>query len=131
MRFWQPADMVKKYHSALALRLGRNIAAFRRSAALKQEQLAELIEVEISTVSRYETGVTLPSLVTLAKLAEVLHCTMAELLVEKIPADSPEAIRIEAMLELLLPAERKMVIDVIETLVAFSRQQKAMISRKH
>jgi transcriptional regulator with XRE-family HTH domain len=123
--------MVKKYHSALALRLGRNIAAFRRSAALKQEQLAELIEVEISTVSRYETGVTLPSLVTLAKLAEVLHCTMAELLVEKIPADSPEAIRIEAMLELLLPAERKMVIDVIETLVAFSRQQKAMISRKH
>jgi len=123
--------MVKKYHSALALRLGRNIAAFRRSAALKQEQLAELIEVEISTVSRYETGVTLPSLVTLAKLAEVLHCTMAELLAEKIPADSPEAIRIEAVMELLLPAERKMLIDVIETLVEFSRQQKAMISRKH
>ncbi len=123
--------MVKKYHSALALRLGRNIAAFRRSAALKQEQLAELIEVEISTVSRYETGVTLPSLVTLAKLAEVLHCTMAELLAEKIPADSPEAIRIEAVMELLLPAERKMLIDVIETLVEFSRQQKAMLSRKH
>jgi transcriptional regulator with XRE-family HTH domain len=123
--------MVKKYHSALALRLGRNIAAFRRSAALKQEQLAELIEVEISTVSRYETGVTLPSLVTLAKLAKVLHCTMAELLAEKIPADSPEAIRIEAVMELLLPAERKMLIDVIETLVEFSRQQKAMISRKH
>jgi len=123
--------MVKKYHSALALRLGRNIAAFRRSAALKQEQLAELIEVEISTVSRYENGVTLPSLVTLAKLAEVLHCTMAELLAEKIPADSPEAIRIEAVMELLLPAERKMLIDVIETLVEFSRQQKAMISRKH
>ncbi len=123
--------MVKKYHSALALRLGRNIAAFRRSAALKQEQLAELIEVEISTVSRYETGVTLPSLVTLAKLAEVLHCTMAELLAEKKPADSPEAIRIEAVMELLLPAERKMLIDVIETLVEFSRQQKAMLSRKH
>jgi transcriptional regulator with XRE-family HTH domain len=51
--------MVKKYHSALALRLGRNIAAFRQSAALKQEQLAELIEVEISTVSRYETEVSL------------------------------------------------------------------------
>lgn len=123
--------MVKKYHSALALRLGRNIAAFRRSAALKQEQLAELIDVEISTVSRYETGATLPSLVTLAKLAEVLHCTMAELLAEKIPADSPEAIRIEAVMELLLPAERKMLIDVIETLVEFSRQQKAMILRKH
>jgi len=67
----------------------------------------------------------------LAKLAEVLHCTMAELLAEKKPADSPEAIRIEAVMELLLPAERKMLIDVIETLVEFSRQQKAMLSRKH
>jgi transcriptional regulator with XRE-family HTH domain len=131
MRFWQPADMVKKYHSALALRLGRNIAAFRRSAALKQEQLAELIEVEISTVSRYETGATLPSLVTLANLAEVLHCTMAELLAEKTPAHSPEAIRIEAVIDPLLPAERKMVIAVIETMEAFLRQQKAMHPRKH
>ena len=82
--------MVKKSHSALARRLGRNIAAFRRRAALNQERLAELIEVEISTVSRYETGATLPSLVTLESLAEVMHCTIADLLAEKPPATSPE-----------------------------------------
>jgi transcriptional regulator with XRE-family HTH domain len=70
--------MVKKFHSALALRLGRNIAAFRQRAALNQERLAELINVEISTVSRYETGTTLPSLVTLENLAKVMHCTMSD-----------------------------------------------------
>jgi len=65
--------MVKKFHTDLACRLGRNIAAFRQRAGLNQEQLAERIEVEISTLSRYETGATLPSLVTLENLAVELH----------------------------------------------------------
>ena len=122
--------MVKKFHSALARRLGRNIAAFRRRAALNQERLAELIEVEISTVSRYETGATLPSLVTLESLAEVMHCTVSELLAEKPPAKSPEGTCIEAMIEPLLLEERKMVMAMIETLVGFLHQRKAGRPRK-
>ena len=73
MHFWQPADMVKRFHSDLALRLGRNIEAYRSRAALKQEGLTELNEVEVSTVLRYETGTTIPSLVTLENLAKVMH----------------------------------------------------------
>jgi transcriptional regulator with XRE-family HTH domain len=122
--------MPKRFHSALALRLGRNIAAFRHRAALNQERLAELIEVEISTVSRYETGTTLPSLVTLEALAEVMHCTVSELLAEKPPAKSPEGICIEAMIEPLRREERKMVMTMIETLVGFLHQRKAGRPRK-
>ena len=122
--------MVKKFHSALARRLGRNIAAFRRSGALNQEQLAELIEVEISTLSRYETGSTLPSLVTLENLSAVLHCTMTELLAEDPPAKSPETLRIEAMIDPLKPDERMMVMAVMETVVGFLRQRQVGRSRK-
>jgi transcriptional regulator with XRE-family HTH domain len=130
MRFWSPADMVKKFHSDLALRLGRNIAAFRSRAALKQEGLAELIEVEISTVSRYETGTTLPSLVTLENLAKVMHCTASDLLAEKLPAKSPEGICIEAMIAPLTLQDRKMVMETIKTLVGCLHQRKARIPRK-
>ena len=122
--------MPKRFHSALARRLGRNIAAFRRRAALKQEQLAELIEVEISTVSRYETGASLPSLVTLEMLAEAMHCTMSDLLAEKLPAKTPETINIEAMIEPLMLDERKMVMHMIETVVGFLRQRKGGRPRK-
>lgn len=122
--------MVKKFHSALARRLGQNIAAFRHRAALNQEQLAELIEVEISTLSRYETGATLPSLVTLENLAILLHCTVSDLLAEKPPIKSPETICIEAMIEPLKLDERKMVMQMIETLVGFLRLRKAGRPRK-
>ncbi len=130
MRFWQPADMVKKFHSDLALRLGRNIAAFRSRAALNQEGLAELIEVEISTVSRYETGTTLPSLVTLENLAKVLHCTASDLLDEERPAKSPEGISIEAMIVPLTLHDRKMVMETIKTLVGCLHQRKSRSPRK-
>jgi transcriptional regulator with XRE-family HTH domain len=122
--------MVKKFHSALARRLGRNIAIYRRRAALNQEQLAELIEVEISTVSRYETGSTLPSLVTLENLAGILHCSISELLSEKQLAKSLEAASIEAMVEPLAQDDRKMVVLMIETLVGFLRKRKARRSRQ-
>ena len=122
--------MVKKFHSALARRLGRNISAFRQRAALNQEQLAELIDVEISTVSRYETGTTLPSLVTLQNLAAVMHCTISELLAEKPPAKSPEGACIEAMIEPLSLNERKMVMAMITPIVGFLRQRKSGRPRK-
>jgi transcriptional regulator with XRE-family HTH domain len=117
--------MVKKFHTDLACRLGRNIAAFRQRAGLNQEQLAERIEVEISTLSRYETGATLPSLVTLENLAKAMHCTMAELLAENPPAKSPEGICIEAMIKPLVPNERKMVVKMIKTLVELFHQRKS------
>ena len=123
--------MVKQFHSALALRLGRNIAAFRQRAALNQERLAELINVEISTVSRYETGTTLPSLVTLENMAKAMHCTMSDLLAETRPAKSQEGISIEAMIEPLALHERKIVTEMIKTLVGFLHQLKSGSASKH
>ncbi len=115
--------MVRRYHTGLARRLGQNLAHYLRRAGLTQEQLAEHIEVEIATVSRYETGAILPSLVTLEALAALLHTTIAELLVEAPPQRSEEGERLLAMLEPLPPAEWRVALKMLETFVDFLRER--------
>lgn len=114
--------MVKRYHTELAFRLGRNLAHARRQAGLTQEQLAERIQVEITTVSRYETGTTLPSLVTLEAMAAVLHVTIANLLAEEAPQGSAVGKRVLTLLESLPPAKQRFVADMVASLVGFFRE---------
>lgn len=52
---------------------GRNIKASRRALQLRQEDLAKLLDVEQSTVSRWEAGRQLPRDRHRAALARYLH----------------------------------------------------------
>jgi transcriptional regulator with XRE-family HTH domain len=76
--------MVKHTKGAgrLARRLGENIAARRRARKWTQEELAERLGVASETISRFERGATLPSLLSLHRLGEVLKAPVAGLLVE-------------------------------------------------
>jgi transcriptional regulator with XRE-family HTH domain len=114
--------MVKRYHSALARRLGRNLSHYRKRAGLTQEQLAEAVQVEVATVSRYETGATLPSLVTLETMAALLRVSIADLLAEEAPLRSDESEQIQVMLELLSPDECRAVLEVLTSLLGFLRK---------
>lgn len=122
--------MVKRYRTSLARQLGFNIAAYRRRAALTQEQLAHASEVEIATISRYENAAALPSLVTLERLSKALHCTMAQLLDEQLPPRSFEVGRIDALIEPLVLTERQLVVELLESIVDFMRQRKVGRPRK-
>jgi transcriptional regulator with XRE-family HTH domain len=64
-------------------RLSRNITARRRALALTQAQVAERLGLDTETVSRFERGKHLPSLITLERLARVLVTTVGELLAEE------------------------------------------------
>jgi transcriptional regulator with XRE-family HTH domain len=68
------------------------VRAARRSAELTQKQLAEALGVESITVSRWERGVTTPSLSRLRRVAEVTETTLSDLLraPEAISADAAE-----------------------------------------
>ena len=57
-----------------------NIRKIRVKSNLTQEQMAKNIGVERSTVAKWETGVSLPRSELLPKLADVLNCTVDELL---------------------------------------------------
>jgi transcriptional regulator with XRE-family HTH domain len=52
----------------------------REVAGLKQSQLAELVNVDQSAVSQWESGTVSPTADNLKKLATVLNCSADELL---------------------------------------------------
>lgn len=59
--------------------LGKKIKQYRKNKKLTQEQLAELINIEIPSLSNIETGKFAPSLETVQKLCEVLEVNLWEL----------------------------------------------------
>jgi transcriptional regulator with XRE-family HTH domain len=59
--------------------VGRRIAEWRRSAGWSQARLAEKVNLSTETISRLETGATIPSLVRLAAIARALDLELADL----------------------------------------------------
>lgn len=92
--------------TALAFRLAKNIASRRKALELTQAQLAERLGVDTETLSRFERGKHLPSLVTLERLADVLVATVGELLAEPSRAPDEDALTISAWLAGLKPADK-------------------------
>ena len=59
--------------------LRNNIKERRKDLGFTQSQLAEMLEVEDTYISRIETGAATPSFALLGRLAEVLQVTPNEL----------------------------------------------------
>jgi len=55
-----------------AKKLGKKIKLARIELDLNQTQLAEKINAKQKSISRYETGASMPSIATLVKIAKVL-----------------------------------------------------------
>jgi DNA-binding XRE family transcriptional regulator len=53
-------------------KLGKKIKLARIEMDLNQTELAQKIKAKQKSISRYETGASLPSIKTLVKIAEVL-----------------------------------------------------------
>jgi transcriptional regulator with XRE-family HTH domain len=59
--------------------VGRRIAERRRSAGWSQARLAEKVNLSTETISRLETGATMPSLTRLAAIAQALDVNLPDL----------------------------------------------------
>ena len=66
----------------LKLQIGANIAAYRKRLGLTQAGLAEKLNYSDKAVSKWERAESVPDVLTLAALAEVLGVTVNELLVD-------------------------------------------------
>jgi transcriptional regulator with XRE-family HTH domain len=88
--------------------VGERLRVARRGAGLTQKQLAELLGVEPITVSRWERGVTSPSLPRLRRIAELTETTVSDL-VRASGAASAEAVELAALREEL--AETRELVD--------------------
>ena len=77
----------------LRKRLGGALRAARLAMQLTQDDLASLVETDPETISRFERGATLPSLVRLLSLADALGVTIPRRQTScrvHFPADDPQ-----------------------------------------
>lgn len=106
--------MVGRKRSSLAQRLGTSIAGLRKSRNWTQSDLAERVGVDTETISRFERGVTLPSLLTLEKVSHSLRVGIGELLTESSAQPDDQASMLSAWLAELDESDRGFVLDLIK-----------------
>ena len=64
----------------MEMSIGKRIAALRRETNLKQDDLAQMLEVSPQAVSKWENDQTCPDISLLPKLAKILGVSVDELL---------------------------------------------------
>ena len=67
----------------MEMTIGKRIAALRREKNLKQDDLAQMLEVSPQAVSKWENDQTCPDISLLPKLAKTLGVSVDELLSDK------------------------------------------------
>ena len=97
----------------MEMTLGKRIAMLRRQRGLKQEDLANELDVSPQAVSKWENDQTCPDISLLPRLAQLLGVSVDELLSGK-KEDLPQTVQI------LPPEERKDLKDMMLRIVVDS-----------
>lgn len=98
---------------ALAKRLGLRLAESRKQRGLTQQDVAMRLELEPESVSRMERGVSIPSLLTVAKWADCLQTTMSALLADSTQQQVEQAIELQQLLDGLNREDRVLMVEWI------------------
>lgn len=108
----------KRASKSTAQRIGERIRQFRAALGLTQAQLAEQLEMDDMTISRFETGARAPSIDQLERLSSALHVSISHFLDENDDAFMVHAREIEGMLRCLTNEQQDFVIDFVRVYVA-------------
>ena len=114
----------KKQPNNLGVKLGRNIFERRKLLGWTQAELAEKIEVDTETISRFERGSNLPSLSRLEKLARVLNLPLSKLIAESSPHASDQAEVIAEWISGLVNYDREFVMASVKQLCTHLANEK-------
>ena len=64
----------------MEMTLGKRIATLRKEKGIKQEELAQMLDISAQAVSKWENDLTCPDINALPKLAQILGVSVDELL---------------------------------------------------
>lgn len=98
--------------------LGAQIHSLRKAAGLSQNQLASLMGKSVETISNFERGKTIPSVMTLTDLSERLGVELKACFdFQTRPSPLPEDEKLRARLQLLTPDQLQLVEGFIDMLI--------------
>lgn len=110
-------DLVKK-KAPPELRFHQRLVSLRKECGLTQQALAEMVEMHISQIRRYESGQSQPALDTIRKLAVALSVSADMLLFEKDERGPGEDLKLQfEAASRLDPEEKNVIRSVIESIV--------------
>ena len=108
--------MVKSSEKKLREQLGAELRKARLALGLTQADVAERVSTDPETISRFERGATLPSLVRLLDLADALHVPIASLLGGASPRATDELDELVRALGLLSAKDRRLAAAIVKTI---------------
>ncbi|KKP55727.1 MAG: DNA-binding protein [Microgenomates group bacterium GW2011_GWD1_33_9] len=80
---WVKVSFLKRYHIRMVTekdkKLGKSVRKYRKRAGLKQNQLAEMINLSDKYIQLIEAGERKPSLKTIYKIAKALNVKVNEI----------------------------------------------------
>jgi len=100
--------------NALAKEIGKLISKRREMQGFTQYEVGEKLGIGYEAVSRMERGKTLPSVVKLMRLADVLECPIEELVTETSTRPDDQAQVLLRMIEGLPVEDRLFVIELVD-----------------
>lgn len=109
----------KKPSSPLPGLLGRNIRERRNQLGWTQATLAELVKVDVETISRIERGAIVPSVLKLEQVASVLGLPLAELLRSSSTLAQDQSLEILNWMQNLSEADRQFVLEATRQLCRY------------
>lgn len=99
-------------------RIGERIQACRKKLGLKQETLAEKVEISPNYLSAIERGVKIPKLDTFIRIINALEVSADEILVDVINAGTRiKSTQLDEKLNKLPIGERRKILKILEVLV--------------
>ena len=105
---------VKKNPTTIGVLLGRNIAERRNKLGLTQAEFAEMLEADVVTISRFERGSHLPSLLRLERVADKLGTSLAELLSQSTNLCTDQSLQLQGWLTGLSESDRQLTLHMMQ-----------------
>ena len=105
--------MSNNYHE-IARKVAESIKHCREKTGLSQDQVGERLEIGAEAVSRIERGISVPTLVRLAELADIFKCPIEDLLGSSSTRAVDQAEYITKLIAALPTEDRMMVVEVVE-----------------
>jgi len=107
----------KESEKKLREQLGGELRKARVALGLMQAEVAERVETDPETISRFERGATLPSLTRLLDLADALGVTVASLLSAASPRETDEMEELRHAFATLPAKDRRLAAAIVKTIV--------------